>query len=807
VLSIASAGAGHQNYYLDLARSDHDLAAGEPPGWWHGSGAEHLGLIGAVSRDAFECLLNGNLPDGSPASQRQDGKTHKAGYDLTFSLPKWVSAVWAVADGVTRRRIEDLADRALDSALDYLEETAVVTRRGHGGLRHERAKLIAARFLHGTSRNLDPHLHVHVFAMNVCVREDGTTGTLHGPALFRAKMAAGSLFRAELAHLLGRELRVPIAREGPSFRVEGVPESLVKAWSSRRHEIEEALARRGVWGAKASAVAALDTRGEKVVLPRAELYERWAGEARHHGFTPEHARNLMHAAPARDAGNDVEVAVRLATARIVHDHGHFSEQDLVRFAAEEAQGRGVGAAGVLAGVKRHLESSPEIVRLGALSGEVRYTTTGILALEESLFSRVEASRRISTHTVSAEGVSQVLSSRPTMTGEQAATLLHVTRAPGGIKVVVGMAGAGKTFLLDAVREAFEREGFSVYGAALAGEAARGLELGGGIPSSTLHSLLARIDQGTFSLGSKTVLILDEAGRIGTRQMEEVVGKVRDAGGLLVCVGGLKQVRHIEHGGTFAAMGRLLGNAELVLIQRQREEWAREAVRDIASGRAGSALRAFAERGLFHVASDRSEAMQEVIRAWRPSGLIAPSDALIFAATDRESSALNRLAQAERRLAGELGAACATIGSDIVHLRDRVTFTRNSRPLGVVHGDLGTVLGRKDGEGILVVRLDTGRVASVPLRDYGHLRLGYALATREGQGATCDRAFVLLEGGTRDLHISCVQASRARHETHLFVDRATAGDEISDLARSMGRDRSRTLAHDAADGTLERTRAA
>lgn len=807
MLSIASAGAGHGSYYLDLARSDYYLAAGEPPGRWHGSGAEHFGLIGTVSRDAFESLLNGNLQGGLPASQRQDGKTHKAGYDLTFSLPKWVSAVWAVADAETRARIENLADLAIDSALEYLEETAIVTRRGHGGLRHERAKLIAAKFLHGSSRNLDPHLHVHVFTMNVCVREDGTTGTLHGPALFRAKMAAGTLFRAELAERLEKELGYRIAREGQSFRIEGVPESLVGVWSSRRHEIEEALARRGVSGAKAAAVAALDTRKEKVILPRSELYERWAEEARLHGFTAEHVRGLSDRAPERDEARELEEAIRTSVARITRHQSHFSERDLVRYSSEEAQGRGVGAKKILAGVRDHLESSPEIVRLGSLQGEVRYTTPEVLALEASLLDRVESSRVDATHTVSAETISQVLATRPTITGEQAAALLHVARTPGGIKIVSGMAGTGKTFLLDAVREAFEREGFSVLGAALAGKAARQLELGAGIPGSTIHSLLARVERGTLPLGPKTVLILDEAGMIGTRQMEEVVRRVRDSGGLVVCVGDSRQLQPIEHGGPFAAMGRLLGETELVQIQRQREEWAREAVRDIASGRAGAAVRAFAERGLFHVAGDRDQAMEDLIRAWRPFGVAAPDGALIFAATNRDAAILNRLAQGERRLAGELGDVSAAFGGVVVHARDRVIFTRNSRTLGVMNGDLGTVLGRKDGEEVLVVRLDSGKVVPVPVADYEHIRLGYALTTHKGQGVTCDRAFVLLGDEMQDLHLSYVQASRARDETHLFVDRLSAGEELSDLVRGMERGHEKTLAHDVADERRELMRIA
>lgn len=797
MLSIASAGAGHGSYYLDLAHSDYYLEAGEPPGRWCGTGSARLGLSGVVTRDAFESLLAGELPGGASAVQAQAGKTHKAGYDLTFSLPKSVSAVWAVADGDTRRLIEELVDRAIDAALEYLEDTAVRSRRGSGGNRLERAKLVAAKFLHGSSRNLDPHLHVHVFVTNVCVREDGSTGTLCGPPLFRAKMAAGALFRAELANLLGQELGLETARDRTSFRIEGVPDALTDRWSSRRHAIEEALARRGLSSARAASVAALDTRGEKVILPRAELYERWKAEALELGFTTESVRGLTRKAMERDHAEELAAAVQAALCRITFHQSHFSERELVRFTAEEAQGRGVGGRDVLSGVTARLTQSPEIVRLGSLRGEERFTTKEVLALEKRLLDTAERSRADAAHTLSMETVSGVLAARPTITGEQAAALLHVTRAAGGIKVVTGMAGTGKTFLLSAVREAFERDGYSVVGAALAGKAARGLEEGAGIPSMTLHAFLGRAGEGSLPLTGKTVLVLDEAGMVGTRQMEEVVRLVRDAGGLVVLVGDAKQLQPIEHGGPFAALGRLLGEASLVQIQRQKEEWAREAVKDIAAGFAGLAVREFIARGLFHVSDDRERAQADLIRVWREEGLARPESALIFAATNREARELNRLAQAERMRSGNLGEPAAVVGGDLIHLHDRVMFTRNSRTLGVMNGDLGTVLDLSRNN-LLVVRLDSGRTASVPLSDYDHLRLGYCLTAHKGQGVTCDRAYVLLGEEMQDLHLSYVQASRARAETHLFTDRVSAGEELEDLIRGMGQERQKTLAHDVAD---------
>lgn len=804
MLSIAAAGAGHGDYYLNLAHEDYYLEAGEPPGRWRGRGANRLGLRGHVTRDDFRSLLRGELPGGSPAVQIQDEKVHKAGYDLTFNVPKSVSAIWAVGGRELRERVEKFVHESVDAALQFLEETAAFSRRGHGGLRHERAELIIAKFPHGSSRNLDPHLHVHAFLLNVCLREDGTTGTLYGPALFRAKMAAGALFRAELSARLEKELGLIIHRDGSSFAVDGVPKALVSHWSSRRHEIEEALARVGHSSARASELAALDTRGKKVILPRHELYTRWEKEALSLGFSQAEIQRLCHEPPVRDWAEEVTTAVERAVSRITTSLSHFSERDLIRFTAEEGQGRGIDATDVRTGVISHLSRSKDIVRLGFHHGELRYTTQEILDLERRLLERVDASKRLATHSLTGATVESVLAGKPSMTAEQAVALTHTTQSAGAIRVVTGMAGTGKTFLLSAVREAFEREGYSVHGAALAGKAARGLESGAGIPSSTVHSILAMAENGSLSLGPRSVLVLDEAGMVGTRQMEALVRLTVDSGALLVCVGDARQLQPIEHGGPFAAMAGLLGEARLETIVRQSEDWARVAVKEIASGRAGVAVREFVSRGLLFVEDERHDALTALIREWARVGREAPESALIFASSNREVAELNRLAQSERRRADLLGVESVSVEGVSVFTGDRIIFTRNARTLGVCNGDLGTVRGVHQPTKTLIVALDSGRTVAVPLDAYAHVKLGYAVTTHKGQGVTCDRSFVLLAGNSQDLHSAYVQASRARTETKLFTDRLSAGDDLADLIRSMERDRQKDLAHDVATLRQEAT---
>jgi ATP-dependent exoDNAse (exonuclease V) alpha subunit len=95
--------------------------------------------------------------------------------------------------------------------------------------------------------------------------------------------------------------------------------------------------------------------------------------------------------------------------------------------------------------------------------------------------------------------------------------------------------------------------------------------------------------------------------------------------------------------------------------------------------------------------------------------------------------------------------------------------------------------------MLTARLDNGAYVTVPLADYDHLRLGYAMTTHKGQGVTCENAYILAGGPMQDRHITYVQASRARGETRLFVDRIEAGIEITEIARRMEQERMKELA--------------
>jgi conjugative relaxase-like TrwC/TraI family protein len=227
MLSISALSAGHGNYYLKLARDDYYLKGGEPRGLYLGKGAEALGLNRLVDEKECKWLLDGFSPDGKdPLTQNAGDPKHQAGWDLTFSAEKSISAIWSQATADVRKAIQEAQAEAVKEDISYLQECAAFTRRGKGGREIERAKLVVAAFEHGTSRAQDPQLHTHCLIMNVGVREDGTTGTILSKPLDVHKMAAGAVYRAELSNQLEKRLGLVLEREPNSFafKVKGVPE-------------------------------------------------------------------------------------------------------------------------------------------------------------------------------------------------------------------------------------------------------------------------------------------------------------------------------------------------------------------------------------------------------------------------------------------------------------------------------------------------------------------------------------------------------------------------------------------------------
>ena len=498
-------------------------------------------------------------------------------------------------------------------------------------------------------------------------------------------------------------------------------------------------------------------------------------------------RAAEHRAIARENGERLLAEPEIALRALTQQHSTFSKRDLARFVSRHSDG-----AEQFAAVMAVVQASPELVRVGedARGGE-RFSTREMLETEARLERDALVLAARSGHVVGERGRAAALQGSAGLGGEQRAAFVHVT-GEADLAVVVGFAGTGKSTMLGTARVAWEAAGYRVHGAALSGIAAEGLEGGSGIESRTIHSRLHGWAQGREELTTRDVLVVDEAGMIGSRMMDQLVSRVREAGAKLVLVGDPEQLQAIEAGAAFRAIAERIGSVEITEVRRQRAAWQRHATRELATSDTAAALERYAEAGMVHASETLAEAKAALVAGWDAERQQSPGESRVMLASTRADVAdLNRLARERLREAGALGAdhvVQTERGERQFAQGDRLMFLRNERGLGVKNGTLGTVLAVEPGGERLTVRLDDRRVVDVALRDYAHIEHGYAATVHKAQGVTVDRAHVLATG-LMDRHAAYVGLTRHREGVALHYaheDFADAGQ----LARVLGRERAK-----------------
>ncbi|MDK8188312.1 MULTISPECIES: Ti-type conjugative transfer relaxase TraA [Sphingomonas] len=569
-----------------------------------------------------------------------------------------------------------------------------------------------------------------------------------------------------------------------------------EAWSAH---VNERMAELGLEGR-------IDHRSYKAQGIELEPQHKIGPMGKRHELEGQPHRNADdHVRIARENGDRIIADPRHALDGITRQQATFTTRDLALFAFRHSDGKEQFDR-VMAAVR----ASPELVALGRDGrDQERFTSRDMIATEARLERAGDELARHGDHGVSgrqrggaldaAEGRGLVLS------GEQRDAFDHIT-GRDGLASVVGYAGTGKSAMLGVAREAWEREGYQVRGAALSGIAAENLEGGSGIASRTIASLEHGWAQGRDQLGPKDVLVVDEAGMIGTRQMERVLSHARDAGAKVVLVGDPEQLQAIEAGAAFRSITERHGAAEITEIRRQREDWQKEATRAFATGRTAEALDAYAAHGMVHAADTREAARAGLVDRWDRDRQAEPDKTrIMFTHTNAEVRELNQEARERVRASGELGedrTVAADRGERDFAAGDRIMFLRNERSLGVKNGTLGT-LERIEG-GRMGVRLDGGRSVAFDLKDYAAVDHGYAATFGKSQGVSVDRGHVLATPGM-DRHSSYVGMTRHRDDVQLHYGRDDFADQ-GRLARVLSRDRSKDMAGDYAPEQSEQDHA-
>ncbi len=505
-------------------------------------------------------------------------------------------------------------------------------------------------------------------------------------------------------------------------------------------------------------------------------------------------RAEIHREIARNNGERIIADPSVALDAITQQQSTFTQRDMAKFAHRHSDG--LDQFNALMGAMR---GAPGLVELGKDGrGEDRFTTHEMIEAEQRLHRAAELMAEQDRHAVRDADREAALARAEArglvLSGEQADALAHVTDGRD-LGVVVGYAGTGKSAMLGVAREAWEAAGYEVRGVALSGIAAENLESGSGIASRTIASMEHGWGQGRDLLTARDVLVIDEAGMVGTRQLERVLSHAAEAGAKVVLIGDVKQLQAIEAGAAFRSIHERHGGAEIGEVRRQNENWQRDATRDLATGRTGNALEAYRSGGMVHESQTREQARGDLIDRWDRDRQSAPERSrIILTHTNDEVRALNKAARERMQAAGDLG--------DDVRLKvergerrfasgDRVMFLQNERGLGVKNGTLGTV--EQVSAQSMTVQTDDGQSVRFDPKDYNRIDHGYAATIHKAQGMTVDRTHLLATPGM-DAHGSYVALSRHRDGVDLHYGRDDFANQDR-LTRTLSRDRAKDMASD------------
>ena len=676
-----------------------------------------------------------------------------------------MSILFALGDPEVSAEVRAAHDAAVDAALEVLEAETCVTRRGHAGAQQVHGDgFVAAAFRHRTSRAGDPHLHTHVLVANVVhTRSDDRWTALHGQPVYHWSKTVGYLYSAELRAQLTERLGVewgPVAKGVAD--IAAVPPSLIRELSTRRRDIEAMLEATGTSSGRAAQVATYATRPAKTALNMAELLPVWESAAQRHGLDAPGIEALTSVTRRHQPTlPDIDdLFVRLAGPQgLTQQRAHFGRREIIE-AVAAAMPEGARPSQVLELAARFV-LSPEVVALDPIRRidqadlseaphlePTRWTTVDMLRTEQRLLQLADDGQAAGVGLVIQPHVVCALNDWPQLSGEQRDMIQSVCSSGNAVDVVEGAAGAGKTAALGAAYRIWGGHGFEVIGAALSARASQQLADGSGIPSTTLDRLLNRLDRPSErGLTHRHVVVVDEAGMVGTRKLTHLLEHAQAAGAKVVLVGDHHQLPEIDAGGAFASLAQRLDASLLLDNHRQQEPWERAMLVDLRAGEVGNVLNTLIEHDRVHFADGPEEAMAAMVADWLDAR-VGGGRVLMMAQRLPEVERLNELARAQLQAAGEVGPDALVAGGRIFAEGDQVMALRNDYGIGILNGTRASVEAIDIDRGAM--RLNDGRgTIDVPFSYLaeGDLAHGYAVTVHKAQGITVDRSLTLADRGS------------------------------------------------------------
>src|SRR5271165_1271790 len=621
-----------ENYY-----SEGERIRGE----WHGKLAEKWGLRGGVQEEQFRRLSDGQHPITGEQLVRyqmareyvnEHGKTvqameHRAGWDATFSAPKSVSLTALVGGD---ELVQDAHRASVGVALDEIER--YVQARLGGNLPPETTgNWVAAKFEHDSARPVNgyaaPQLHTHVVFFNLTETANGEIRPLQPQELYRTQQYATAVYRSELAHRL-EELGYEIERGNSGQpEIKGYSREYLDASSPRRKQIEDHLAMENQSGAAAAQIAAHHTREAKLELSHEEMQRRHQDMASEFGDQPkrvkEEAKERAYDVSQDEREKSAHSALTFAKERNLERDAVADERALLTDALRRSMG-GATVAEVKADFEERIKSGEfvEAQKKGSSPGR-EFTTAEMIGYEQDTINTMRAGQDQHPALATFGTRRAIREAHPELSDTQRRAVEQILSSRDQVTALEGVAGAGKTTSLAAIREAAEQEEYIVQGLAPTSRAAQKLEEGG-IKSSTLQQHLAQTDKGYE--GRKRLYILDESSLASTRQMNEFLHRLKKDDRVLL-VGDTRQHQAVEAGQPYQQLQEAgIQTARLDEIVRQKDPALKDVVEKLSRGQVTEAMEELGANGRVHEIFDRDERIAVIAHEYakQPKGTLVVS---------------------------------------------------------------------------------------------------------------------------------------------------------------------------------------
>ncbi len=804
----------------------------EAPGRW-AQGANHFELDPQqpVTGEQLRTLMAVQRPDTNGELRRIGGSGEAvAAIDATFSAPKSVSAVWALAGPQLRDQIETAHEAAIDRALTYATSQVPMLRRriSEDKVIHEKATgLVATSWRHTTARAVqdqvpDPQLHSHVL-LHGAVRRDGRIVAIDSRSWLVHQREIGAAYRTELARELGTLGFTVIrgtGRGGRYFELEGIPQELLDRWSSRHHQVQAAIRDRlldqdhelraiiAQDGAGATeAKEQLDllhstrlspkqerlmgtvTRTIKTPVTEQDLDGDWRRTGLRHGMSRERIEVLRHSRKAE---------LQPATAREVLDgltefDATFPARDARAVALERSAGTPITQA---LEQLRAMRASNEILLLADGTGTTRQhrgQERAVVVITERLTAKRTQPLPTAAALSEISRLNQELSTTGGQLSEEQLTAIQLACSEHQLVMIEGHAGTGKSTTLTGIARAHQACGRQIIVTSTAALAAESLatELNNRGVTTTAYStagLATAIRAGRLDLTPQTTVIHDEAALASTREQHDLLSAIESSGARLILVGDPQQNQPVGAGGLWEQIETTTRHAEahvqLTRNQRAQDPADRQDQALFRDGQIELAIRGYAARDRIHLDPEQRRVEDQALDAAHADRAHGKSTIVIAQTSNERLDELNARAQAIRHQHGELGDESLELpgrpyqlhAGDYVQLRHTIEHPDHGQ---LRNGTAAEVTHINPGSGELELRLAQGSQLQLSQRQIidADLRLAYVQHPFPAQGHTTDTAHVIIAGNATH-EGTYVALTRARQQTHIYA--AHTADLESDI---------------------------